>query len=79
MIKLTFKKDSDASDFASELLEAHEKTQICYKYERDCEIAFWWEYQTDIMSEERDDEEEKRRVMVDQLFKYLDDNGVEYK
>jgi len=79
MSKLIFKKDSDAQEFASELLKVHEKTQICYKYERDCEVEFWWEYQTDMTSEARDGEEEERRETVNKLFDFLEKNGIEWE
>lgn len=76
MSKLIFKKDRDAQTFASELLRVHEKTQVCYKYERDCEIEFWWEYQTDMTSEARDIEEEEKRETMSKLLDFLEENGL---
>ena len=79
MTTLTFKNDSDANDFASKLLEVHDKTQICYKYEKYCEVEFWWEYATDMMSNDRDDEEEEATKTMNKLFDYLDNNGIKYE
>lgn len=76
MSKLIFKKESDAQSFASELLKAHDKTQICYKYERDYEIEFWWEYQTDMTSDARLDEEDEKREVCDKLFRFLEENEI---
>ncbi|HFE36805.1 MAG TPA: hypothetical protein ENK06_00115 [Gammaproteobacteria bacterium] len=76
---IIFKKDSDASNFASKLREAHDKTQICYKYEKDCEIDFWWEHQTDMCSDERIDEDDRKRETINALFDYLESNNIAYK
>lgn len=79
MSKLIFEKDSDAQAFASQLLKAHDKTQICYKYERDCEVEFWWEYQTDMSSDARLNEEDEKREAFDNLFLFLKENQIEWK
>ena len=77
---IIFKKDSDASDFASKLLEIHDKTSIYYKYEKDCEVDFWWEYQTlDMCSDERIEETEIKTETINALYDYLDSNNIEYE
>jgi hypothetical protein len=75
MTTIRFASDKDAADFASRLLHLHD---ICYKYEKDREVTFWWEYQNPMYSAARVDEEELVREVVHILFEELDTDGIDY-
>ena len=79
MPTLKFGTDNEAQEFAAELLRVHDKTQICYSYERVGEIEFWWEYTTLMNTDARLDEEEEKRETIKGLFLFLSEKGIDWE